>query len=130
MTPAEWVMVILFALLVIAFFGFMIVMSIKDEKYRKEHAEEERAQRENPFPEPIEECFRATVKDLRCTTRMVGTKTPRAVKEFLVVFEDESGKIRSFEVSEDYYAGFEIGFCGEVTLKNGVLYSFEMDLVE
>ena len=69
---------------------------------------------------------RATVVDQACGTKLVGIKILKLVKEFVVVFRTEDGKILELNVKEGMYDGFEIGQTGILTLVDGALYSFKL----
>ena len=74
---------------------------------------------------PIME-MRATVTDMKCQVRMVGTKQPRTVTEFCVCFENDEGKVFALPVNEEMYQGFEKGQRGILKLcTEDILYSFE-----
>ena len=64
------------------------------------------------------------VVDLFCRTEMIGTKVPRSVKVFTVVFEIDNKKRIKLDVPEEMYDGIETGQSGEVTVVEGELYSF------
>lgn len=71
--------------------------------------------------------LRARVAELICRTRMIGSKNPKAIKEFAVVFEADDGKIHTFGVPEEMYDCFEKGQIGTVSVVDGVLYGFALD---
>ena len=75
---------------------------------------------------PVKE-FKATVLDQACTVKTVGTKTPKTVKEFAVLFSLSNGKTKSFLVPEEMYDGFEKGQVGVLTVVGEELYSFEIE---
>ena len=66
----------------------------------------------------------AKVIGQNCAVRMVGTKTPKTVREFVVSFESETGEIFNLPVKEEVYDGFEIGQTGLLTMVDKELYSF------
>lgn len=66
----------------------------------------------------------ATVVDLHCGVRLVGMKTPKSVKEFIVVFRTDRSQLRRFSVPEEMYDGLEIGQTGLLTVVDGQLYGF------
>lgn len=81
-------------------------------------------------PEYTPQTFRATVIDQACTVKTVGWKTPRTVKEFMVVFQTEEGQRLEFFVPEEMYDGFEKSQTGTLTLMDGELYGFEPETAE
>ena len=70
---------------------------------------------------------KATVTDQMCGVTMVGIKTPKTIREFVVVFETEDGDILKLNVPEEMYDGFETGQTGSLTLVDGTLYGFELE---
>lgn len=73
---------------------------------------------------PQKQTMSATVVDMRCGVKLVGIKTPKAVKEFVVTFESEEFGTFDLPVPEANYDGFDKGQTGQLTLVNGQLYSF------
>ena len=83
-------------------------------------------------PTPVEpECTtlttRATVIEQTCCVKTVGTKTPKTIKVFTVVFQTETGNILKLNVPEEMYDGFEQGQTGRLSLVDGQLYGFELE---
>lgn len=119
--------VVLFVILIIAvvaFFAFSVIMYIrqcKRNKLKKETPVTEAPKIKDEF-ETVK--FHATVVDLFCRTEMIGTKTPRSVKVFTVVFETDNKDQIKLDVPEEMYDGIESGQSGEVTVVEGELYSF------
>ncbi len=70
---------------------------------------------------------RATVIDQMCAVRTVGIKTPKTLKEFVIIFQTENGETLKLNVPEEMYDGFEKGQTGILSLVNGELYSFVID---
>ena len=66
----------------------------------------------------------ATVIGQNCATRMIGTKTPKTVREFVISFESEKGEVFNLPVKEEVYDGFETGQKGLLTMVDNELYSF------
>lgn len=66
----------------------------------------------------------ATVIGQSCCARVIGTKTPKAVREFTVVFRTENGEIIQLNVPEELYDGFDEGQTGMLTVVDNELYSF------
>ena len=83
---------------------------------------------ESPPPEYEEIIARVTVVDLACWLRMAGSyKSPKAVQEFAVVFQTEDGEMIKLIIPEEMYHGLEKGQAGIVTVRDGELYSFELE---
>jgi len=78
-------------------------------------------------PEFTTVAVKATVADMACAVRTEGWKTPKTVREFMVVFQTEDGQRLEFFVPEEMYDGFEKGQTGTLTLVDGALYGFEPD---
>jgi hypothetical protein len=79
-------------------------------------------------PQYVERTFHATVVDMACWVRMGGSyKSPEAMQEFAVVFQDEYGKQMKFMIPEEMYHGLEKGQFGIVTVRDGELYGFELE---
>lgn len=116
---------------VIVIFAVLIVISgvRQNKKYKKDHSGGLEAEIEKMFiePESVTETVRATVIDMACRAKMVGTKTPKAVREFTVIFETSDGEILKINVPEEMYDGFDKGQTGILTLADGDLYSFEIE---
>ena len=92
--------------------------------YRRLHKQPE----ESPPPVFDEIKTRATVADLACWVRMAGSyKAPKAVQEFAVVFQTEDGEMIKLIIPEEMYHGLEKGQVGIVTVRDGELYSFELE---
>lgn len=92
--------------------------------YRRLHKQPE----ESPPPVFDEIKTRATVVDLACWVRMAGSyKAPKAVQEFAVVFQTEDGEMIKLIIPEEMYHGLEKGQVGIVTVRDGELYSFELE---
>ena len=68
-----------------------------------------------------------TVVDMQCTASVVGTKSPKAVNAYVVIFESESDGIMKIPVDEDMYFCFDIGMKGRLTLSGNVIYGFDME---
>lgn len=92
--------------------------------YRRLHKQPE----ESPPPVFDEIKTRATVVELACWVRMAGSyKAPKAVQEFAVVFQTEDGENMKLIIPEEMYHGLEKGQAGIVTVRDGELYSFELE---
>jgi hypothetical protein len=92
--------------------------------YRRLHKQPE----ESPPPVYTEINTRATVVELACWVRMAGSyKAPKAVQEFAVVFQTEDGEMIKLIIPEEMYHGLEKGQVGIVTVRDGELYSFELE---
>ncbi len=118
------VLFIIFIVVVVAFLTFSVIMYIrqcKRNKLKKETPVTEAPKIKDEF-DTVK--FYATVVDLFCRTEMIGTKSPRSVKVFTVVFETDNKKQIKLDVPEEMYDGIETGQSGEVTVVEGELYSF------
>lgn len=118
------VLFVIFIVVVVAFLTFSVIMYIrqcKRNKLKKETPVTEAPKIKDEF-DTVK--FYATVVDLFCRTEMIGTKAPRSVKVFTVVFETDNKKRIKLDVPEEMYDGIETGQSGEVTVVEGELYSF------
>lgn len=77
--------------------------------------------------EPTTVTLRAKVVDVRCFITREGTKTPKVVRHFVVVFQDDNEQTYEIAVEEDIYDGFEVGQIGELTLTDGNIVSCVLD---
>lgn len=77
--------------------------------------------------EPETVTLHAEVVDMCCRSTVVGIRTPKAIREFLVVFRDDEGELHSIPVSEDIYDGFDVGQVGMLTLVGGSVDSYVLD---
>ena len=116
---------IIIAAIVLSVMAFVIA----GIKYKKDHPDGIDAEIEKMFvdPESVTETVRATVIDMACSADMVGTKMPKAVRNFVVIFQAENGEILKINVPEEMYDGFDKGQTGILTLADGDLYSFEIE---
>ena len=68
---------------------------------------------------------------MACEVVSVGYQSyrqPRAEQRFFIKFKAESGEIFDLRVSESVYEGFEVGLVGKLTLIDGQLDSFEIQV--
>lgn len=116
---------IIIAAIVLSVMAFVIA----GIKYKKDHPDGIDAEIEKMFvdPESVTETVRATVIDMVCSAEMVGTKMPKAVRNFVIIFQTEDGEILKINVPEEMYDGFDKGQTGILTLADGDLYSFEIE---
>ena len=116
---------IIIAAIVLSVMAFVIA----GIKYKKDHPDGIDAEIEKMFvdPESVTTTVRATVIDMACSAEMVGTKMPKAVRNFVVIFQTENGEILKINVPEEMYDGFDKGQTGILTLADGDLYSFEIE---
>lgn len=116
---------IIIAAIVLSVMAFVIA----GIKYKKDHPDGIDAEIEKMFvdPESVTETVRATVIDMACSAEMVGTKMPKAVRNFVIIFQTEDGEILKINVPEEMYDGFDKGQTGILTLADGDLYSFETE---
>lgn len=66
----------------------------------------------------------AEIIDLNCRAVMTGGKTPKALTIFTAVFKTDNNEKITLNVPQEMYDGLEVGQKGELTLKEGELYSF------
>ena len=118
------ILFVIFIIAVVAFLAFSVIMyirQIKRNKLQKEILVTEAPKLKDEF-ETLK--IHATVVDLFCRTEMIGTKTPRSVKTFTVVFETDDKEQIKLDIPEEMYDGIELWQSGEVTIVEGELYSF------
>ena len=79
--------------------------------------------------EPPTEPKVRTVKviDQSCCAKVIGTKRPKAIEEFIITFEEPDGNIFTLSVPKDCYDGFEPGQVGKLSTVNDELYGFELE---
>ena len=107
---------------------FAFVMAVK--QYKRDIAKQKELKSEYIKPDEPEYTTvttRATVVDQTCCVKMVGIKTPKTVKEFVIVFQSENGDILKLNVPEEMYDGFEQGQTGILSIIDGELYGFELE---
>ena len=107
---------------------FCAIMGIK--QYKRDIAKQKELKKEDSKPDEPEYTTvttRATVVDQTCCVKMVGIKTPKTVKEFVIVFQLENGDILKLNVPEEMYDGFEQGQTGILSIIDGALYGFELE---
>lgn len=111
------------------FIIFCIIMAIKQHKKDKKQQQSNTANKENEIYEPVFTTLnvKSTVIDQYCAAKMIGTKTPKAIKIFTVVFRTNDNEILKFDVPEEMYDGFEKGQSGILTVVDGTLYGFTLD---
>ena len=111
------------------FILFACVMAVK--QYKRNMAKQKDVHRSKegiPIePEFTTASIRATVVDQTCCVNTIGIKTPKTVKEFVVVFQTEDGGILKLNVPEEMYDGFEQGQTGILSVVDGELYGFELE---
>ena len=107
---------------------FCAIMGVK--QYKRDIAKQKELKKEDSKPDEPEYTtvtMRATVVDQACCVKMAGIKTPKTVKEFVVVFQLENGDILKLNVPEEMYDGFEQGQTGILSVIDGALYGFELE---
>lgn len=107
---------------------FCAIMGVK--QYKRDIAKQKELKKEDIKPDEPEYTtvtMRATVVDQTCCVKMAGIKTPKTVKEFVVVFQLENGDILKLNVPEEMYDGFEQGQTGILSVIDGALYGFELE---
>ncbi len=126
----EIVAIILGSMLIVGFFVMLFVLNHFEEKLKKQDKSYKSPQNDITDIdnyEPQEMHIRAKIVDMACRSRLVGTREPKSVQEYLVVFLDEYEKRHDIFVNEDYYNALEVDQVGILTLVDGDFYSFELD---
>ncbi len=77
--------------------------------------------------EPTPVTIHAKVVDVRCFITREGTKIPKVVRHFVVIFQDDNEQTYEIAVKEDIYDGFEVGQIGKLTLTDGNIVSYILD---
>lgn len=112
---------------IFAIFAFvMAVKQYKQDKAKQKELKESENIRPNE-PEYTTVTIKATVVDQVCFVKTVGIKTPKTVKEFVIVFKTENGDILKLNVPEEMYDGFVNGQTGILSIIDGELYGFELE---
>lgn len=118
--------------LVFAFVIFVIVLVVFDKmKNKRKKAEQPQSEVEQETAEIFEteiikEKMRVSVVDQFCRVEMIGTRSPKSIEIFTVVFETDEGKIFKFDMLQEMYDGIDVGQRGVLTVANGKFYSFEL----
>lgn len=102
-----------------------------NRQYKRDN-KKQKGDKLNKEPKPIEVEYtpvemRATVVEQTCCVKTIGYKTPKTIKEFMIVFQTENGKILKLKVPEEMYDGFEQGQTGILSMVDGELYGFELE---
>ncbi len=125
---------LLIAILFPAAIVAMIVIVIVDQKVNKKKYAEIRREIDEKVDREFEreaevESFHAEVVDMICGTGMVGSyRLPKSEKTFIVTFKNDGGEIYELPVPEEYYLELSVGQKGMLTLVEGNLDSFELDI--
>ena len=82
---------------------------------------------EIPSLEYEEIIARATVVELSCWVHTIGYKTPKTNQVFAVTFRLDSGEEKTLRIPEEMYHGLAERQVGTVTIRDGELYSFELE---
>lgn len=110
---------------------FVIAIGVWIAKSTKKQRQETKKQtpKEINLDDPPTEPMVRTVKviDQSCCAKVVGSKRPKAVEEFIITFEETDGNIFDLTVPHECYDGFEIGQVGKLSTVNGKLYGFELE---
>ena len=108
---------------------FCFVMAGKDyKKYKAQQKENNR----NQEPAPVDTEYttimkKATVIEMHCGIKTIGIRTPKTIKEFMIVFQTEQGEVLKFMIPEEMYDGFEKGQTGQLSIVDGGLYGFVLE---
>ncbi len=103
----------------------MGIRQYKREKTKQKNNHTNKNNNETIEPKYTINKTRATVIEQICCVKMVGTKTPKTIREFSIAFEVKDGDIVKINVPKEMYDGFEEGQIGILTTLDGELYSFE-----
>ena len=124
------ILLALFLIAVAAVVAVAVVLTRKKNKEKTQNVQASVMQEEISTPQnDLEYEYKtvemvATVIGQNCAARMIGTKTPKTVREFVVSFQSEKGEVFNLNVKEEVYDGFEIGQKGLLTMVDNELYSF------
>ena len=114
--------------------GFVILWIRKARKPRKQNECKDTmfSNDKDPIYEPEYTTteIHATVAELYCGASLNGMKTPKSVKEFIVVMQTNDEEFHKFSVPEEMYEGFEIGQSGILTLVDGQIYGFDPEYTD
>lgn len=124
MTELQKIWLVLGGLIVIILVALLSILLRKHgEKDTPSHSIEEQLNKE---PQTL--TLHVKVIDQNCFVSYVGgAKSPKAVKKFVVFFQDDNEQTHKIAVEEDIYDAFEIGQTGELTLIDGKVSSYILD---
>lgn len=115
-------------LLAIIFAASIGIWISKNTKKQRKEMEKEIPEEINLDEPPTEPTVRAVkVINQSCCAKVVGTKHPKAVEQFIITFEEPDGNTFDLAVPHECYDGFEIGQVGKLSTVNGELYGFELE---
>lgn len=118
--------------LVLFFIIFVIVLLVIDKRKKKQNNDDSSEKRGNQITDEdfesacIPDKMRVSVVDQYCRVETVGTRSPKSVEIFTVVFETDEGKVIKFDMPKEMYDGIDKGQRGILTVSNGEFYSFEL----
>lgn len=116
-----FVLIIIFA----ASIGIWIAKNTKKQREEMKNETPKVIDLDEPPTEPIVRTVK--VIDQSCCAKVVGTKRPKAVEQFIITFEEPDGNTFDLAVPHECYDGFEIGQIGKLSTVNGELYGFELE---
>ena len=123
----DFLEIILLIILLGGIFALIIYSAINSVKKRMLNKNAKLCENSDDESEP-EYCeIRAAVIEQSCCTKMIGSKTPKAVEDYNVFFKTENDEIIEFNVPKEMYEGFEKGQTGILKYIGKDLYGFEID---
>ncbi len=122
-------------ILLLGGFSLSIIFAVSIGIWIAKITKKQRKELKNEIPKeinldepPTEPLVRAVkVIDQSCCAKVVGTKRPKAVEQFIITLEEPDGNIFDLAVPHECYDGFEIGQVGKLSTVNGELYGFELE---
>ena len=120
MTSAQFAIMLIAAAVVLMLVFPAIAIGMRYRKLRRQPEE-------SPAPVCTEVVSYATVEEIACRVRTYGHKLPKTMQEFAVAFRLENGEELKLDIPEEMYHGLEKGQRGVLTVKDGELYSFELE---
>ncbi len=105
--------------------GVWIAKNTKKQRNELKNEPPKEINLDDPPTEPMVRTVK--VIDQSCCAKVVGSKRPKAVEEFIITFEEPDGNTFELAVPHECYDGFEIGQVGKLSTVNGELYGFELE---
>lgn len=96
------------------------------KRYKKEIIQEQEDLEKAPEDYPLV-TVNAVVKEMRCGTSMVGMKSPKSTKFFMIMFLTENNENLTYQVSEELYLSLSEGMNGSLATINGNFFDFQVD---
>lgn len=118
----EYVQIIIPAILLVAFFIFMIYLAVNDKKWKKQADNEQIEEQERKETAEKKE-IKATVISKRILDSYEGFLVSRYVLDFLVAFQIDSETVE-FSVTQEFFDKVEENDKGTLVTINDELYDF------